>query len=76
MLERITTLAAGPQREFPLSATPVSDSGISVTVDDVLWDRSRWSYVAARNAIVFDAASVPAAGQRIQIRYRALCPPP
>jgi hypothetical protein len=75
VLEQITTLAAGPQREFRLSARPVSEAQITVTVDGQVWDRPRWSYDGAANSILFASGSVPAAGQRIQARYRAACPP-
>ena len=73
VLEQITTLAAGPQREFRLSSRPVSEAAITVKVDDQVWDRPRWSYDAGTNSVVFAPTSVPAPGQRIEARYRALC---
>jgi hypothetical protein len=73
ILDRITTQAAGPQRDFRLFAQPTSEAEISVKVSGRTWERPRWSYDPVNNAIVFAANSVPAPGEDIEVRYRSLC---
>jgi hypothetical protein len=74
LLDGITNQAAGPQREFRLSAVPSSPSEITVTVDGQTYDGTRWSYDAVNNSVVFALTSVPNPGQEIDIRYRSVCP--
>jgi hypothetical protein len=73
ILDKITTRAAGPQRDFHLFAQPISEAEISVKVSGVPWEKPRWSYDPVNNAIVFAADTVPAPGEEIEVRYRSLC---
>src|SRR5262249_56530631 len=73
-LDRVTNQAAGPQREFRLSARPVSPSEIAVRVDGQLYEQTRWSYDATNNSVIFALDSVPNPGQQIEIRYRSAFP--
>jgi len=51
---------------------------MEVQVQGQTVDPALWRYDAARNALVFEPAAVPKAGESIQIRYRSICaaPPP
>lgn len=74
VLDRVTNQAAGPQREFRLSAVPSTPSQIAVTVDGQVYEASRWSYDPVNNSVLFAVTSVPNPGQQIAIRYRSVCP--
>lgn len=74
ILDPIAQRAAGPQRDFRLAQKPVSTTDISVKVDGVAV--TAWTYDAANNAVVFDAAAVPKSGQTVEVRYRSVCAAP
>ncbi len=73
LLDRVTSLAVGLQRDFHLTETPAADAGLTVKVNGKPAAEGTWHYDAASNSIVFDAASVPAPGASIQVRYRSVC---
>lgn len=72
-LDGITSRAAGPQREFRLVAAPVNPAALTVRVNGQVKPQGTWWYDAAKQSIVFDAASVPTPGQTIQVEYQAVC---
>lgn len=71
MLDGISAGAVGPQQDFHLAAVPTGLGEMTVTVDGV--PSNAWQFDGAVNAVVFDAGSVPSAGQRITVRYRSVC---
>jgi hypothetical protein len=74
VLDRVTNQAAGPQREFRLSALPSTPAQIVVNVDGQAYEPTRWSYDPGNNSVLFAVTSVPNPGQQIEIRYRSVCP--
>lgn len=67
-LETIASDASG--RERLLAAKP-DVSTISIRVNGVALDASRWSYDLVRNAVVF--ATAPAAGDEVEVSYERAC---
>lgn len=76
LLEGLAVKAAGPQREFRLSDPATGPNEMTVTVDGV--KSAAWTFNAATNSVVFDAAAVPRSGQVVAVSYRSVCgtPPP
>src|SRR5262249_56898205 len=72
ILDRLATLAGGPQRDFRLSYTPADPAEIEVFVDDQPWDRTRWHFDQPSNSVIFDG-TVPDPGQVVSVRYRTTC---
>lgn len=77
-LERLLARAGDPQADFALTAEPTGTEEMSVTVNGVEVDPSRWTYDADRNAVVFHSGAVPRPGELVGVRYRSICraPPP
>jgi hypothetical protein len=72
VLAQIAGRAFGPQDHFPL--TQLADgSSVVVTVDGVTLPRGAWNYDAGTNSVIFNSA--PAAGSKVDIGYREVCPP-
>jgi len=78
LLEALAQRAEGPQRDFALAQPPLNPTEITVKVEGTPWVQGpgTWRYDAASNAVVFDAASIPASGQTIEVRYRSVCAAP
>jgi hypothetical protein len=74
LLEGLAVKAAGPQREFRLSDPATGPAEMTVTVDGV--KSGAWTFDAAANAVVFDAAAVPRSGQVVAVTYRSVCGTP
>ncbi len=72
LLSRVLSRAAGPQRDFALSFPAGSAEGIRVYVNGTQ-RTGGWTYDAGRNAVVFEAASVPEPGQTVEVRYVSEC---
>ncbi len=75
-LDGIVSRADGPQADFALTQTPQSTAEMTVRVAGQLVDSSRWTYDAARNAVIFNADAIPTSGQVVDIRYRSVCAAP
>jgi hypothetical protein len=73
LLAQIAQRAAGLQRDFHLVATPTAEADIRVSVSGRRVYPPAWRFDVSDNAIIFDPASVPNPGQRIDVRYRAMC---
>jgi hypothetical protein len=73
-LETLAVRAAGPQRDFRLTAPAAGVGEITVTVDGAAVAPPAWTYDAAANAVLFAGDSVPRPGQIIEVRYRSVCP--
>ena len=71
VLGQVLSRASGPQRDFQLSFQAAGPSDIRVYVNGTRVEA--WTFDATRNAIVFDAGSVPAPGQTIEVRYTSEC---
>ncbi|MBF5044517.1 choice-of-anchor D domain-containing protein [Aggregicoccus sp. 17bor-14] len=75
-LDGIVKRAGGPQADFPLTQVPQSTDEMTVRVAGQLVDRTKWTYDAAKNSVVFAASAIPTSGQVVDIRYRSVCPAP
>lgn len=71
-LVRLAQMVSEPQASFMLAQVP-EVATLSVTVNGA--PASGWSYDAGANAIDFAAASLPAPGSRIEVRYTKPCKP-
>jgi len=66
MVDLADAIVAADPGTYPLSATPVEDT-LTVTVEGA--SVSGWTYDAAAQEVVFDAASTPAAGESVSVEY-------
>lgn len=71
-MARIAASAFGPLARFKLSARPLTPFQIEVRVNGHVVTTG-YRYDGADNAIVFDAASVPAAGSTVELDYPVGC---
>lgn len=72
-LNQLIARAGDPQADFPLTAEPTGTAEMSVQVNGVTVDPTKWNYDPARNAVVFHSGAVPRPGEQVQVRYRSVC---
>ena len=70
-LENLAFEITAPVASFPLAFVP-DPSTIVVIVDGMTQPPDRWTLDTAANAIVFDAAWIPAMGASVEIHYDAI----
>jgi hypothetical protein len=73
LLTRLISRASGPQADFQLSATPLDPAAIRVRVAGRTIDPALWQYDPSTNSVVFRPEAIPTPGQRVEVRYRAVC---
>jgi len=76
LLDSVAARAAGLQRDFRLTAVPMSAADIQVSVNGIPAAAGSWSFDPATNSVVFTAAAVPSPGQVVEARYNAACGAP
>jgi hypothetical protein len=62
-------------RPAPATASSLTVTLNGVTVPELSTNLRNWSYDATRNAVVFEARSLPAPGQTVGIDYAVACMP-
>ncbi|MEW5742524.1 MAG: choice-of-anchor D domain-containing protein, partial [Myxococcota bacterium] len=80
--QRVGQAVFGARATWFLTATPspAAAAGLTVSIGGVPVPETggngrNWSYDAARNAVVFEAASLPAPGQSVSFAYSVACTP-
>lgn len=71
-LEKLGQNAFGPSTVFQLSQRPGDPAKLRVRVNGA--DATGWRYDPASNAVIFEQATAPASGSRVEIRYPLGCP--
>lgn len=57
----------GINNTFTLSFTPISSEAVSVYLDGVLREETKWTLIG--NNIIFNAGEIPASGQKVYVVY-------
>jgi hypothetical protein len=73
LLNQLVREASAPTASFRLTERVGDPTQLTVTVNGNR--TNNWTFDAGDNAVVFNAGSVPTPGQRITVRYRAVCGP-